>query len=680
MIQLNHISISHGVTVILNGINWNIKDGSKIGLYGLNGSGKTTLLNIIAGKASADSGTATFPPTTNIGYLPQELLYSNPERSVIEEVLSSFETLHQLDKKADSLLMSLAEMDDPDSIEYKKVLNKIEDIQKELIIQDSHLMRVNSEKILTGLGFEQGDFERRLSEFSGGWRMRIELAKILVRRPNVLLLDEPTNHLDIESNEWLEWYLKGHKGTLVLVSHDRYFLDRIIETVVELENGKLTEYAGNYSFYIKQKDRVMISQREAYLNQQKQIKQVNRFIEKFRYKASKAKQVQSRIKMLDKMEMVPEPKALTGAIDFEFPLVENPGKIVLEISEFSKTYDLEDGNKLDIFINSGPLSILRGDKVALIGKNGIGKSTLARIILGSDKFNGKRKLGYRVGISYFSQDLTGSLNPENTIFEELKYGSVISNETYLRSILGALLFSGDDVNKKIRVLSGGEKSRVALGKTLVIPSNFLILDEPANHLDIISRSILVKALKRYTGTFLLISHDRNFIEEVSNKIWYIEDQKVHSFPGKYSEYLYHIAQNYSDTEDENKQNDNSVKDGIGSKSDLNNFSLIDTKKSIAELRNLRYRELKQFGIENMENWKELSIKQLKNALGDLEQKIETCEKKKLELENLLNDTELYKNVNESNNVSTRCKEISDRLKKMYDRWDLITAHLEQSNG
>ncbi len=675
MIQLNHISISHGVTVILNGINWNIKDGSKIGLYGLNGSGKTTLLNIIAGKASADSGTVTSPPTTNIGYLPQELLYSNPERSVIEEVLSSFETLHQLDKKADSLLMSLEEMDDPDSIEYKKVLNKIEDIQKELIIQDSHLMRVNSEKILTGLGFEQGDFERRLSEFSNGWRMRIELAKILAKRPNVLLLDEPTNHLDIESNEWLEWYLKRHKGTLVLVSHDRYFLDRIIETVVELENGKLAEYAGNYSFYIKQKDRLLISQREAYLNQQKQIKQINRFIEKFRYKASKAKQVQSRIKMLDKMEMFPQPKALAEAIDFEFPLVENPGKTVLEISEFSKTYDLEDGNKLDIFINSGPLSILRGDKVALIGKNGIGKSTLARIILGSDEFNGKRKLGYRVGILYFSQGLSGSLNPENTIFEELKSASIISNETYLRSILGALLFSGDDVNKKIKVLSGGEKSRVALGKSLVNPSNFLILDEPTNHLDIISRNILVKALNKYTGTFLLISHDRNFIEEVSNKIWYIENQKVHSFPGKYSEYLYHIAQTYADTEDEN-----SVKEGIGSKSDLNNFSLIDTKKNSAELRNRRYRELKEFGIENMENWRELSIKQLMNALGDLEQNIETYERKKLELENLLNDTQLFKDVDESKNVSTQYREISERLEKMYKRWDSISAHFEQSNG
>jgi len=680
MIQLNNISISHGVTVILNGINWNIKDGSKICLYGLNGSGKTTLLNIIAGKASADSGTVTFPPTTNIGYLPQELLYSNPERSVIEEVLSSFETLHQLDKKADSLLMSLEEMDDPDSIEYMKVLNKIEDIQKELIIQDSHLMRVNSEKILTGLGFEQGDFERRLLEFSGGWRMRIELAKILAKRPNVLLLDEPTNHLDIESNEWLEWYLKRHKGTLVLVSHDRYFLDRIIETVVELENGKLTEYAGNYSFYIKQKDRLLISQREAYLNQQKQIKQINRFIDKFRYKASKAKQVQSRIKMLDKMEMFPEPKALTEAIDFEFPLVENSGKTVLEISEFSKTYDLENGNKLDIFINSGPLSILRGDKVALIGKNGIGKSTLARIILGSDEFNGKRKLGYRVGILYFSQGLSGALNPENTIFEELKSASIISNETYLRSILGALLFSGDDVNKKIKVLSGGEKSRVALGKSLVNPSNFLILDEPTNHLDIISRNILVKAFKKYTGTFLLVSHDRNFIEEVSNKIWYIEDKKVHSFPGKYSEYLYHIAQTYADTEDENNHNENSVKEGIGSKSDLNNFGLINTKKNSAELRNRRYRELKEFGIENMENWRELSIKQLMNALGDLEQNIETYERKKLELENLLNDTQLFKDVDESKNVSTQYREISKRLEKMYKRWDSISAHFEQSNG
>jgi len=680
MIQLNHISISHGVTVILNDINWNIKDGSKIGLYGLNGSGKTILLNIIAGKTSADSGAVSSPLTTNIGYLPQELLYSNPERSVIEEVLSSFETLHLLDKKADSLLMSLEEMDDSDSIEYKMVLNKIEDIQKELTIQDSHLMRVNSEKILTGLGFEQGDFERRLSEFSGGWRMRIELAKILAKRPNVLLLDEPTNHLDIESIEWLEWYLKRYKGTLVLVSHDKYFLDRIIKTVVELENGKLTEYTGNYSFYIKQKDRLLISQREAFLNQQKQIKQINRFIEKFRYKASKAKQVQSRIKMLDKMEMVPEPRALTETINFEFPLVENSGKTVLEISEFSKTYDLEDGNKLDIFINSGPLSILRGDKVALIGKNGIGKSTLARIILGSDEFNGKRKLGYQVGISYFSQGLSGSLNPENTIFEELKSASIISNETYLRSILGALLFSGDDVNKKIKVLSGGEKSRVALGKSLVNPSNFLILDEPTNHLDIISRNILVKALNKYTGTFLLISHDRNFIEEVSNKIWYIENQKVHSFPGKYSEYLYHIAQTYTYTEHENDHNENSMKYGIVSKSDLNNFSLIDTKKNSAELRNRRYRELKEFGIENMENWKELSIKQLKNALGDLEQKIETCERKKLELENLLNDNELFKDVDESKNVSTQYREISQRLEKMYKRWDSISAHFEQSNG
>ena len=393
--------------------------------------------------------------------------------------------------------------------------------------------------MLMGLGFEVHDLDSPLESFSGGWRMRVELAKLLLKKPDFLFLDEPTNHLDIESIKWLENYLKSFEGCVIVVSHDKYFLDRMTEITAELINGKITEYTGNYSKYLELRSKNIEIQKSAFQNQQRQIKQYERFIERFRYKNTKARQVQSRIKMLDKLERVEEIES-EKTVNFRFENTKRSGKNVLAISVFSKSYGTN-----AVFKDSPPLNILRGDKIALVGKNGIGKSTLIRIINGSETLEGNTKFGHEVELTYFAQNQSEFLNPENTILEELMNcaDSKISNETDIRSILGSFLFNGDDVFKKINVLSGGEKSRVALAITLLSPKNFLVLDEPTNHLDIQSRNVLIEALQKYNGTFIVVSHDRSFIDNICNKIWYIENRRVSEYPGNYSDFQYHLENN-----------------------------------------------------------------------------------------------------------------------------------------
>ena len=668
MIQLKDITLSFGSRDIFKDLSWHIKDGKRIGLFGPNGVGKTTLLNMIAGLYTPDSGALAIPPSYVIGYLPQEVEETDTDRTVLEEALSVFKEVLDLESESEAIAEELKRISDHNSVEYKKTLTRLDSIHNELKTKDSHTIKYQTEKLLVGLGFEAGDLNKPLNTFSGGWRMRVALAKLLLQNPNILLLDEPTNHLDIESIDWLEEYLKQFQGSVILVSHDQYFLDRMVTTIAELSMGQITEYAGNYSSYVKERQSRLDIQKSAFDNQKRKIKETERFIERFRYKNTKAKQVQSRVKMLEKLERIPEPESSNESIKFKFPEPKQSGKVVLELSEFSKSYENRDGTELEVFVDARPLTISRGDKIALIGKNGAGKSTLARMLLGSEPFEGDRKLGHNVELTFFAQHQAESLNPSNNIIEELKSTGNTQNDTDIRTLLGAFLFTEDDVFKPISVLSGGEKSRIALAKTLLSPKNFMILDEPTNHLDIQSRNVLVDSLKTYNGTFVVVSHDRHFLDEVANKIWYAEEKGIVTYPGTYSEFHYHqtnreqLLAGPAHDQGSLKPDTKPLKSG--------------NKQEEAKRRNRLYKDLAERGIENMENWQELTTKQLQSALSDLEKKIHSFEDKKTELEQLLADPSNFKDKGRAEEISHEYSELTTNLKKSYDRWELVTAHIE----
>jgi ATP-binding cassette subfamily F protein 3 len=681
MIQLINVSLAFGTRVIFNNLSWHLKPQKKIGLFGPNGTGKTTLLDLIAGVRVSDSGWISKAPSINIGYLPQEVHEENTGRTVIEEAMTAYKEVSNLEQEVESITDGLNKVIYSNSGEYKRLLSRLDAIQLELTTRDAHRIRYEAEKLLMGLGFETDELTKPLDTFSGGWRMRVALAKLLLQKPDVLLLDEPTNHLDIESIAWVENYLKTFQGAVVLVSHDPYFLDRMVDTIAELVMGQITEYTGNYSFYIGERQSRVVMHKSAYENQQRQIRDMERFIERFRYKASKARQVQSRIKMLEKMELIPTPPLDDPSIHFRFPEPSRSGRTVLELSTFSKSYSDENYGTNQVFTQAGPLLVERGDKIAIAGKNGAGKSTLARILLGTELFEGNRLVGYNVEIAYFAQHQAESLNPSNTIVDELESRSKGQNETQIRSLLGAFLFTGDDAFKPVGVLSGGEKSRVALAKTLLSPTNFMILDEPTNHLDIQSRNIVIEALKQYTGTFVVVSHDRHFLDQIVNKVWYVEHGKVHTYLGNYSDFKYHL----SARENEIQQIKNA-----GALNNNNSYGIVSSslktmrpgtkfkedKRRVAEERNRKYREIQECGIENVEDWRQLSPKQLHRALADLEEKIKAMEDRKTEMERLLQNPEFYMDKELSYEVTSEYNDLQDSLNALYERWESITSHLE----
>ena len=674
MIQLDNISLSYGSREIFKNLDWHIKDGRRIGLFGPNGVGKTTLLNIMAGLAEPDSGDVIVPPGVTVGYLPQEVGDTVEDYTVLEEAMTAFREVMELERELESVREGLGLVSGDNESERKKLLHRLDAIQNELNARGYHTLKYRTEKLLHGLGFEIGELHKPLGTFSGGWRMRVALAKLLLVKPDVMLLDEPTNHLDIESIDWLEKYLQEFGGTVILVSHDRYFLDRMVDMIAELGMGRITEYAGNYSYYLEERKSRLQIHRSAYENQQRKIKETERFIERFRYKNTKAKQVQSRIKALEKLERIPPPPSDDPAIHFKFPEPERSGKSVLELSAFSKSY-----GDLHVFEGAGPLQVSRGDKIALIGKNGAGKSTLARIIIGTEPFQGERREGYNVSVTYFAQHLADSLDPSNTIIEELETVEEARNETDIRSLLGAFLFSDDEVYKKISVLSGGEKSRVALAKTLLSPRNFLVLDEPTNHLDIQSRNVLIEALRQYKGTFLVVSHDRHFLDRVTNKIWYAEKGGIITYPGTYSEFRYHQNLREASESEVTAEPDGRGKNG-GRTGDAGSQIGADetgsSRRLEAEKRNSLYRELRERGIENMDNWRELSGKQLRSALDELEQRIAGIEKDISEVETFLADPGNFRDAKRSADASLEFSRLSGELKKLYDRWEAVSAHLE----
>jgi ATP-binding cassette subfamily F protein 3 len=535
MIQLSSAGKRYGHKLLFEDADWLITAESKIGLVGANGTGKSTVMKILAGLETLDYGSISRAKGISAGYLPQDGLALSG-RSIFAECMSVFDDLHAMEKEMEALTGSMSELDHA-SAEYAAVAERYQKLEHEFTSRDGYTLEMEVGKVLTGLGFHRDDWTRQAEEFSGGWQMRIALAKLLLQRPNLLLLDEPTNHLDLEARNWLEEYLEGYPNAYVLISHDRYFLDITVKRIVEIWNKKLHFYAGNYDQFLTAKTARKEQLESAYKTQRDRIEQLEVFINRFRYTATKAKQVQSRIKELEKIERIEIPEE-EKTVHFSFPQPKPSGRIVAEFSNVAKTYGEGAVNEHKVFANVNFL-IERGERIALVGVNGAGKSTLIKLLARTEALSaGEFKLGYEVQPDYFAQDQYKELDPEARILDDLGELSASSTQTELRSLLGCFLFSGDDVFKRIGVLSGGERNRYALLKMLLHPANFLLLDEPTNHLDLRAKDVLLEALMKYTGTVVFVSHDRYFIDRLATRVFEIGDGKVEIYPGNYEDYLW----------------------------------------------------------------------------------------------------------------------------------------------
>ncbi len=532
MISIEQLRVEFGGSPLFDDVSFLINPKDRIALVGKNGAGKTTLLKMLAGKMLPTAGNITIPRDLTIGYLPQQMIH-NDGTTVLEEASRAFEHLHQLEQEIVELGVELATRTDYDSSDYHKLIDRLSQQQEHLQIIANGNYEAEIEKTLTGLGFSRADFSRPCSEFSGGWRMRIELAKILLIRPDVLLLDEPTNHLDIESIQWLESFLVGCGSAVLLVSHDKAFIDAVTNRTIEISLGKIYDYAVKYSEYIVLRKERHEQQVRAYENQQKMIQETEDFIERFRYKATKAVQVQSRIKQLDKVDRLEVDLEDNSRLSLKFPPAPHSGIIPVEIEHLSKAY----GEHL--VLDNIALIINRGEKVALVGKNGEGKSTLVKCIMSEIEYSGKLKLGHQVKIGYFAQNQASLLDESRTVFETIDHVAVGDIRTKIRDILGAFMFGGEASDKKVKVLSGGERSRLAMIRLLLEPVNLLILDEPTNHLDIRSKEVLKEAIKAFNGTAIIVSHDREFLDGLVTKVYEFGNKQVREHLGGIYDFLQH---------------------------------------------------------------------------------------------------------------------------------------------
>ena len=530
MVQLSGASKRFGHKLLFENVDWLVTPNDRVGLVGANGTGKSTVLKILAGLDTVDDGARTSMRGLTAGYLPQDGL-SLSGRSVFSECLSVFDDVRALEDELEALTRSMAELD-PSSAEYRAVADRFHVAESELSARDGYTIEAQVGAVLSGLGFSKEDWSRRTEEFSGGWQMRIALAKLLLEKPNLLLLDEPTNHLDLEARNWLENYLETYPHAFVLVSHDRYFLDVTVRKIVELWNRKIHFYAGNFEKYVSLRDERRAQIEAAYRNQKDRIEQLEAFISRFRYQATKAKQVQSRIKELEKIERIEIPEE-EEAIHFSFPQPKASGRIVAEFENVAKSY----GERL--IIEDVNFYIERGDRIALVGVNGAGKSTLIKILAGAEPITrGEFRGGHNVQTDYFAQDQYKELDPQASMLDEISSVAPMTPVVQLRNLLGCFLFSADDVFKKIGVLSGGERNRFALARLLLKPSNFLLLDEPTNHLDLRAKDVLLEALQTDTGTVVFVSHDRYFIDKLATRIFEVADRRVTVYPGNYEDYLW----------------------------------------------------------------------------------------------------------------------------------------------
>src|ERR1700733_4413538 len=525
LLGLQNVTFEFGARVIVRDATWHIQPNERIGLIGYNGTGKSTLLKLFAGEYLPSAGTVERSRSTSIGYLHQDLLSFDTNGSILEVAMTAFERVLELEKEIDVLGKQLEK-----DHENEALLHQYTDALHEMDTLDGYTIQNRTEEILQGLGFANADLQRPFREFSGGWRMRVLLARMILQKPDLLLLDEPTNHMDLPSIEWLEKYLLHYQGSVVIVSHDKYFLNRMVTKIVELYQKELHVYNGNYDYYETEKVLRVEMQQRAFENQQDYIRQQERFIERFKAKASKAAQAQSIVKRLDRLDRIEDVEIERPNIKINFRVDKTPGRVLVELKDITKKFPTI------TIVENASAEINRGDKIALIGANGKGKSTLLRIIAGAETFDGERTWGHNVEESFYAQHQLEALDVNNTILDEMKECGSQQSEQELRNLLGCFLFGGDDVDKKIKILSGGEKARVALAKTITSKANFLMLDEPTNHLDIHSVELLIDALKRYEGTLILVSHDRYFVSKTANTIWEIDDNKIREFKGGYDEW------------------------------------------------------------------------------------------------------------------------------------------------
>ncbi len=605
MISINNLTVAYGGFTLLNEINFHIGESDKIGLVGKNGAGKSTVLKLICGLQSPTSGKVACPSGVKIGYLPQ-IMEHHRGRSVIDEAMTAFADMFAMEADLEKITAELAQRTDYESKEYQDLIVRMNEINDRIAIAASENPQVQAERTLVGLGFKYEELSRPTETFSQGWNMRIELAKILLSRPDVLLLDEPTNHLDIESIEWLEGYLKDYRGSLVLISHDRKFLDNVTNRTVEIMLGRIHDYKVPYSKYLELRKERIEQQRAAYENQQRMIEKTEEFIEKFRYKPTKSNQVQSRVKQLEKLERIEVDLEDRSCLSVKFPPAPRSGDMAY------KSVDMKVGYGTKVVFEDARIEVRRGEKVALVGRNGEGKTTLMRVIMGElDPMAGESRVGYNVNIGYYAQNQEDILDKEDTVFGTLDRIAVGDIRLKLRDILGAFLFKGEDIDKKVAVLSGGERARLAMAKLILKPYNLLALDEPTNHMDIRSKDILKQALKSYDGTLIIVSHDRDFLDGLVDKVYEFRDGRVKEHLGGVQEFL--------------------------ERRKLENLTELERHYKVAEEKPMEVIQKKEEAKQEYETKKYLSKeeKKIKNRISFLEKKIEEYENKMAEIEAVL---------------------------------------------
>ena len=628
MLNINNLSVYFGGDSLFESISFRLGKGDRVGLIGKNGAGKSTLLKILSKNQNPTSGNISFEKNCKIGYLSQDFNFEYG-RSVLEETYLAFEEILKIENRQKEINKTMEKTVDFESEEYKKILLELTDLNSQYEILGGYKYQSQTEKILLGLGFTNDDLHSLTDTFSGGWRMRIELAKLLLKDNDILLLDEPTNHLDIESIIWLEQFLLKYKGAIILVSHDKMFLDRITNRTIEIVQHRIFDFKKSYSNYMILRKELLQQQKAAQKNQNKQIQQTEKLIEKFRAKASKASMAQSLIKKLNKTERIEIDPEENKKMKFEFHISQQPGKIIFKAQDISKYF----GEKK--VLSQVNFEIERGEKIAFVGQNGQGKSTLAKIIIGELESEGHLKLGHNVELGYFAQDQSSYLEDNNSVIEEAENTSSPENRTKVRDLLGAFLFSGEDVDKKIHVLSGGERNRLALCKLLLQPFNVLIMDEPTNHLDILSKNILKEALKKFEGTLILVSHDRDFLQGLCEKVIAFKDNKVKPFLGDLNSYL----------EDQKLL---SIKDLEKKSKNSNSQNGNETKKSFIEHKKNREVNKKVKKIENQ-------IAQLEKEIKDIDFDLEVDYERTIRKPNFFDIYQTKKN----------------KLKDLIDEWEAI---------
>ncbi len=653
MLSLNHLDIRYGEKHLFKDVSVQVHEGNRIGLMGVNGAGKSTLLKIMAGVSSCDDGVRSLAKQFTVAYLPQESSALTSGKTLYEEAEGAFAELLQLQKEADRIHDALAEMDHQ-SEEFTRMLERQGEIQHRLEGSGIYTMQARIEKILLGLGFQLDDMAKPASSFSGGWVMRLMLAKMLLASPSLLLLDEPTNHLDLTSLTWVEDFLRSYQGAMVIISHDRTFLDKVTTTTWELSLGRLSVYKGNYSYYEKEKIERHKIEKAAYDNQQAQIKQTTQFIQRFRAKSTKAKQVQSRVKKLEKMELL-ELGDSDRQIRFSFPPAPPSGRDVLTVEGLCKGF-----NGKEVF-KGVDCQFQRGDKVAVVGVNGAGKSTLLKILAGViPADSGEVKLGHNVMLSYFGQHQAQELSPSLTALETLSLSVQDMPITRIRSLLGAFLFRGEEVDKKVSVLSGGEKSRLALAKMIANPANCMLLDEPTNHLDISSQEVLQEAMAQYDGFLLVVSHNRYFLDSFVNKVAEVKDGRITVYEGNITDYLRKIAAEETVLEGEQKE-----------KSD----AASPPKNDDAETQLSRKQQRKQEAKERKERNKKLGP--WKKKAEEAEKQVENLEEQKIEFEARMADPDLYQDQEAWSTTSRDYEDCVRRLERWYEKWEEAQEELER---